>query len=82
MTTKKSKKPAVVEIDSTEVVEGESAEDQLEERFALIAEMMQLAESLLNELKTGESVETVKDADVAIEEAREFARQILAFKSE
>lgn len=62
--------------------EVESADEELEAKFAYIAEMMQLAESLLAELKTGESVEKVEDADHAIEEAREFARQILALKPE
>lgn len=81
MTKPKNAKKTTEPVETTEV-ETETEEERLEARIEFISEMMQLAESLLDELKTGETVEKVKDADHAIEEARDFARQILALKFE
>jgi hypothetical protein len=49
----------------------------LDDKLELIASMLETARAIVAELECGETVEVESDADAAIDNARELARQLL-----
>lgn len=58
----------------------EETSELLADKLEKISEMLEIAERIVEALKSGETVETLADANLNIEEAMDAARELLAFE--